>query len=97
MTRCEQDIVPVCKRCVIFNTTPNSQHGKPQPIAHPGSISRKSLALYYYSSTWDGKKRPHSTRFQVRPGSADQRDWRVKLREVKNELLPPPIARRLRF
>lgn len=97
MTKREHDIVPLFNRCVIFNTTSNSQHGNPQPIAHPEGISRKSIALYYYTSTWDGTKRAHTTHFQVRPGSADRRDWRVRLREVKDELLPPVIARRLRL
>lgn len=97
MTRCEHDIVPVFNRCVIFNTTSNSQHGNPQPIAHPDQVSRKSIALYYYTSTWDSTKRAHTTQFQVRPGSADKRDWQVKLRELKDDLLPPVIARRLRF
>ena len=96
MTTREQDIVPLFNRCVIFNTTSNSQHGNPQPIAHPDNISRKSIALYYYTSTWDGSKRSHTTQFQVRPGSADKRDWRIKLREMKDDLLPPIIARRLR-
>ena len=97
VTRCEHDIVPVFNRCVIFNTTSNSQHGNPQPIAHPEGISRKSIALYYYTSTWDKTRRSHTTQFQVRPGSADRHDWRVKVREMKDDLLPPFIARRLRF
>ncbi|WP_445191438.1 2OG-Fe(II) oxygenase [Sphingomonas sp. Tas61C01] len=97
MTTRHHDIVPLFNRCVIFNTTSNSQHGNPEPIAHPQGISRKSIALYYYTSTWDGSKRSHTTQFQVRPGSADKRDWQVKLNELKNELLPPIIARRIRF
>lgn len=97
MTTRHHDIVPVFNRCVIFNTTSNSQHGNPEPIAHPEGISRKSIALYYYTSTWDGSKRSHTTQFQVRPGSADKRDWHVKLNELKNELLPPILARRIRF
>ena len=97
MNNCVQTIVPIFNRCVIFNTTSNSQHGNPQPIAHPEGISRKSIALYYYTSTWDGTKRSHTTQFQVRPGSTDRRDWRVKIREVKDDLLPPILARRLRI
>ena len=96
MTKREHSIVPLFNRCVIFNTTSNSQHGNPQPVAHPEGISRKSIALYYYTSTWDASKRSHTTQFQVRPGSADKRDWRIKLREMKDDLLPPILARRLR-
>lgn len=97
MTVREHDIVPVFNRCVIFNTTSNSQHGNPEPINHPAGVSRKSIALYYYTSTWDGSKRSHTTQFQVRPDSSDKRDWRIILRELKNDVLPPIIARRLRI
>ena len=97
MTRCEHDIVPLFNRCVIFNTTSNSQHGNPQPIAHPDGISRKSIALYYYTATWDGSKRAHTTQFQVRPGHNDKRDWRIKINEMKDDLLPPIIARKIRL
>ncbi|HEU0043882.1 2OG-Fe(II) oxygenase [Sphingomonas sp.] len=97
MTTREHDIVPAFNRCVIFNTTSNSQHGNPEPINHPQGISRKSIALYYYTATWDGKKRSHTTQFQVRPGSEDKTDWQIKLRELKNDLLPPFVARRIRF
>ena len=90
------DIVPLFNRCVIFSTTSNSQHGNPQPVTHPEGVSRKSIALYYYTSTWDGSKRSHTTQFKVRPGTADKFDWRVKIGELSDELLPPIIARRLR-
>lgn len=93
MTVLAQDIVPEFNRCVIFNTTSNSQHGNPQPINHPAGISRKSIALYYYTSTWDGSKRSHSTQFQVRPKSGDERDWRTRLDELRDDLLPPIVAR----
>lgn len=96
MTSCVQDIVPLFNRCVIFNTTSNSQHGNPQPVNHPAGISRKSIALYYYTSTWSDAKRPHTTQFQVRPGSADKTDWRVKMQELAMDLVPPVLARRLR-
>lgn len=96
MTALAHDIVPLFNRCVIFNTTSNSQHGNPRPVAHPDGVSRKSIALYYYTSTWDGSKRSHTTQFQVRPGSADKFDWRVKLSELKDDVLPPILARRLR-
>ncbi|MEG3123299.1 2OG-Fe(II) oxygenase [Sphingomonas sp. GB1N7] len=95
MTTLTQNIVPEFNRCVIFNTTSNSQHGNPHPINHPAGISRKSIALYYYTSTWDGTKRSHTTQFQVRPKSADKRDWRVKLGEIKDDVLPPILARAL--
>lgn len=95
MSKLFHDIVPLFNRCVIFNTTSNSQHGNPQPIDHPLGISRKSIALYYYTATWDGSKRSHTTQFKVRPGSNDKVDWRIKLRELNEDLIPPIIARKL--
>ena len=88
-------IVPLFNRCVIFNTSSNSQHGNPEQIRHPLWVSRKSIALYYYTSTWDLSKRSHTTQFQVRPGSQDKRDWSVKFHETKHDFLPPIVIRSL--
>ena len=94
MTNREHEIVPVFNRCVIFNTTADSQHGNPSPIDHPHGVSRKSIALYYYTSTWDNTKRPRTTQFQVRPNTNDRSDLRVKAHELFEEYLPPFLARR---
>jgi len=91
----EHDIVPLFNRCVIFNTTQSSMHGNPQPISHPDGVSRKSIALYYYTSTWSSEKRSRTTQFKVRKNSSDRPDWRVKSQEFVSEFLPPFIARRL--
>ncbi|MFS0772095.1 2OG-Fe(II) oxygenase [Sphingomonas sp. 1P08PE] len=93
MTKKEHSIVPLFNRCVIFNTTSNSQHGNPNPITHPDGITRKSIALYYYTSTWDATKRSHTTQFQVRPGSTDRRDVEVRRRELMEDWVPPAIRR----
>lgn len=96
MTVREHDIVPMFNRCVIFNTTSESQHGNPTPIAHPEGVTRKSIALYYYTSTWDATKRAKTTQFQVRPNSKDQTDWKTKASELTDEFLPPVIGRRIK-
>lgn len=93
MTKSLVSIVPELNRCVIFNTTSSSNHGNPQPVNHPGGVSRKSIALYYYTATWDGSKRDHTTQFRVRPGSSDKPDWKVQTLEVINELVPPIAVR----
>jgi Rps23 Pro-64 3,4-dihydroxylase Tpa1-like proline 4-hydroxylase len=49
MKRCEQRIVPVFNRLVVFSTTERSFHGHPEPLSCPEDRSRRSLALYYYS------------------------------------------------
>ena len=42
-------IWPVMNRCVIFETSPTSFHGHPEPMNLPAGVWRKSLALYYYA------------------------------------------------
>lgn len=95
MTRPIHSIVPIFNRCVIFNTTSNSNHGNPSPINHPNNVSRRSIALYYYTATWSEAKRSHTTQFQVRPKSDDRIDWTAKVREGALELLPPILTRKL--
>ena len=96
MTRCVQSYVPLFNRCVVFNTTSTANHGNPQPVRHPQGISRRSIALYYYTATWDGTKRQHTTQFKVRPGSSDARDIQVRRQELATELLPPLLYRGMR-
>ena len=49
LTSCQHRIEPVFNRCVIFNTTKDSLHGHPQPLTVPPGVTRKSIALYYYT------------------------------------------------
>jgi hypothetical protein len=49
MSRCEKKILPVLNRCVIFNTNSDSFHGHPHPLNTPEGITRKSIALYYFT------------------------------------------------
>ena len=88
MTKCVHSIVPIFNRCVIFNTTWESMHGNPQPINHPDGLPRRSIALYYYTATWDDMKRDYTTQFQVRPKSADSMDWQIKFRNWRTILRP---------
>ena len=73
MTRCVQRILPIFNRCVIFSTTDTSYHGHPDPLRCPPSITRKSLALYYYTNGRPEQEQsaPHDTLFQERPGEQD--------------------------
>lgn len=50
MARCETAIAPLFNRLVIFNTNKKSFHGHPQPLNTPEHITRKSIALYYYTA-----------------------------------------------
>lgn len=96
MTRCVKKVAPEFNRCVIFNTTSESWHGNPEPVNHPNGVPRRSIALYYYTSTWSDLKRDHTTQFKVRPGTVDKRDWKVAVKETAADLLPPILYRTLK-
>lgn len=96
MVSCERKLAPEFNRCVIFNTTSSSWHGNPDPVNHPAGLTRKSIALYYYTATWSAAKRDHTTQFKVRPGTTDKPDWRVGVRETIADLLPPMLYRQLK-
>ena len=89
-------LVPNFNRCVIFNTSSDSFHGNPEIVNHPNNISRKSIALYYYTSTWNLTKRDHTTQFKARSGTADKTDWSTMFRETVSDLTPPVLLRSLK-
>jgi len=49
MSSAQRTFLPKINNTVIFRTDLNSNHGFPEPIKCPDNISRKSLALYYYT------------------------------------------------
>lgn len=69
MTECVKSIEPLFNRMVIFSTIPNSYHGHPDPLECPEGVTRKSIAMYYYTNGRpEHEIRPkHSTLFQKRP------------------------------
>lgn len=66
---CVRRIVPVSNRIVVFSTSERSWHGNPRPVNHPHGSTRKSIALYYYSSEpapgWTGQA--HGTIYREKP------------------------------
>lgn len=67
MKACAQRISPVFNRCVIFNTDEDSYHGLPDPIQCPENMTRKSIALYYFTEEKNTPRR-RGTNYQARPG-----------------------------
>lgn len=67
MKQCEQKISPIFNRCVVFNTDEDSYHGLPDPIQCPEDMTRKSIALYYFTEE-DAPVRKRSTDYRARPG-----------------------------
>lgn len=71
MTRCVEKIAPVFNRAVIFKTDPDSFHGHPTPMTCPPSVTRKSLALYYFTEETDPFL-VRSTEYRARPGDGSR-------------------------
>ncbi len=67
MKSCVTRISPQFNRAVIFNTTLESLHGYPEPIRCPQQVTRKSLALYYYTIDTDATISPNSSTYYSRP------------------------------
>lgn len=67
MKQCEQKISPIFNRCVVFNTDEDSFHGLPEAIQCPEDMTRKSIALYYFTEEKDMPKK-RATNYRARPG-----------------------------
>ena len=50
MSQSEKKICPSFNTMAIFSTTDFSNHGHPELLNCPKEMSRKSIALYYFSS-----------------------------------------------
>jgi len=57
VTRCHARIAPLLNRLIIFTPHDFSYHGHPEPLRVPSDRSRRSLAMYYYSTM----RRPQDT------------------------------------
>ena len=85
---------PTENRMCCFSTGSDTWHGNPEPVNHPEGLPRLSIALYYYTATWDDSRFEHSTLFKPRPGSADAREGgRDKFDKIAREVLPPVVYR----
>jgi len=74
-----KSVLPIANRAVIFTTDTTSFHGHPEPVNCPPNMSRRSLALYYYSV--QPPARAHNgttTRWRLNSGNQDA-DARVKV------------------
>lgn len=67
MSKCAVKIEPNFNRVVIFNTDEDSYHGFPDPIQCPDGVTRKSIALYYFTEEKTGSFKRRSTNYRARP------------------------------
>ena len=77
MSSCIEKIPPIFNRCVIFNTTDFSYHGHPNPLRCPSNMTRKSIAIYYYTKEEKNREEryEHTTLYQKRPFSVAPQDY----------------------
>lgn len=91
-------IAPLFNRCVIFNTDADSYHGHPDPLNTPIEISRKSIALYYYTASkklYDDIP-AHSTMYVPRPNDNIQikiESIRLNFYNFLKDWAPPKVLR----
>ncbi|WP_299553842.1 2OG-Fe(II) oxygenase [uncultured Tateyamaria sp.] len=95
MTQKMNSFVPKFNRMVCFSTGSDTFHGNPEPVNHPEGEARQSIALYYYTATWDATRKEHTTLFKPRPGSKDKADRLVARRALIQDILPPIMYRKL--
>tara|TARA_R110002110_G_scaffold55242_16_gene157880 strand:+ start:3858 stop:4697 length:840 start_codon:yes stop_codon:yes gene_type:complete len=95
MTGKVASFAPIFNRMCCFSTASDTFHGNPETVANPNGDPRLSIALYYYTATWDSTRKSHTTLFKPRPGTVDKADRLVARRERVQDLLPPVVYRRV--
>lgn len=100
MKRRAFSIPPLFNRCVIFNTDKDSYHGHPDPLNTPADITRRSIALYYYTASERIYEElpAHTTMYAARPD--DDKDIKAQVasfnrRNYLRDWLPPILIRGL--
>lgn len=101
MRNMAKNVLPVFNRCVIFNTDAKSYHGHPEPLTSPSDITRKSMALYYYTASkgvYD-EVPSHSTMYVGRPADSSdvkRQTWKRRAKNHIRDWIPPALLRALK-
>jgi hypothetical protein len=98
MSRCEARILPLFNRLLIFGTTDFTYHGHPDPLRCPPGMTRKSLALYYFTNGRPAEEvsGEHTTVFRPRADEEFRLTLAQRTRRLARDLLPPLLTRQLR-
>jgi 2-oxoglutarate-Fe(II)-dependent oxygenase superfamily protein len=98
MTKCEARVAPLFNRVMVFGTTDFTYHGHPDPLQCPEGMTRKSMALYYFSNGRPAEEitGDHSTLFRARGQSDFKPTVAQRMRGFAKDLVPPLLARQLR-
>lgn len=100
MQKAAVKILPVFNRMAIFSTTSTSYHGHPDALKCPEDMSRKSIALYYYTNGRPEEEiieelGTHSTIFKDR--EVDKRkDSIASVKSTLKDFVPPIILKAFR-
>jgi hypothetical protein len=99
MKICEAKVAPLLNRCVVFSTEADTWHGHPDPLATPEDVTRRSVAMYYYtaSASIRDEVQTRSTMYVARPTdvqSIHKEARKFQVHEYARDWLPP-IAFRL--
>ena len=70
MRQCAASVPPLLNHALIFSTSETSYHGFPEKLACPENVSRKSIALYYYTIETDSHSAGRSTDYRARPADS---------------------------
>jgi Rps23 Pro-64 3,4-dihydroxylase Tpa1-like proline 4-hydroxylase len=88
-----KEVAPSFNRAVIFSTVKEALHGHPTPLSAPPGVARRSLALYYYTNTWEPAAQAHTTLYYI----SQKHKVRIRVsRIVRGFILDliPPIFRK---
>jgi 2OG-Fe(II) oxygenase superfamily len=100
MTECRVRVSPLWNRCVVFSTDADTWHGHPDELQTPEGVTRRSIALYYYTASRNvyNEVPSLSTLYQARPqeSAATRREvLAFKSNEYLRDWLPPIAMRGL--
>jgi hypothetical protein len=91
-----KSVAPLFNRAVIFPTTQESLHGHPTPLSAPLGMARRSLALYYYTNTWEPAAHPHTTLYYI----SQKHKVRLRVSRIVRgfilDLIPPIFRKSVR-
>lgn len=94
--RCVVTIPPRLNHALLFATADISHHGHPQPLDCPPTMTRKSVALYYYTANEGADVAPGATLYRARPNDSPLRRALIGLDNFALALYTT-LKRRFRF
>jgi Rps23 Pro-64 3,4-dihydroxylase Tpa1-like proline 4-hydroxylase len=91
-----KEVAPLFNRAVIFSTVKEALHGHPTPLSAPRGVARRSLALYYYTNTWEPAAQAHTTLYYI----SQKHKVRIRVSRIVRgfilDLIPPIFRKTVR-